>query len=79
MSDKVFAEAELKKFDGKEGRKAYVGCKGKVYDVTPSDMWEDGEHSGIHIAGMDLSDDMDNAPHGDEVMEGFEVVGILKG
>ena len=79
MAEKIFTEAELKKFDGKEGRKAYIGCNGKVYDVTDSDMWENGEHSGIHEAGLDLTEEIDNSPHGDEVMEGFPVVGILKG
>ena len=79
MADKIFTIDELKKFDGKEGKKAYVACDGKVYDVTVSDMWEDGEHSGIHEAGLDLSDDIDNAPHGNEVMESFPVIGILKG
>lgn len=78
MADKVFTIDELEKFDGKEGRKAYVACNGKVYDLTASDMWEGGEHSGIHEAGIDLTEEMDNAPHGNEVMESFPVVGVLK-
>ena len=31
---KVMTYDELKSFDGKEGRKAYVAYKGKVYDLT---------------------------------------------
>ena len=78
MAEKVFDEAKLKKFDGKEGRRAYVAVKGKVYDVTDSDMWQDGEHSGMHEAGLDLTDEIDNGPHGDEIMESWQVVGTIK-
>jgi len=31
-----FTLEELGKFDGKEGRQAYVAYKGEVYDVTDS-------------------------------------------
>jgi predicted heme/steroid binding protein len=73
---KKFTEEELKQFDGKNGRSAYVGYKGKVYDVTASYQWEDGEHTG-HTAGEDLTMQMEIAPHGEEVMEKMKIVGIL--
>ncbi|OGL46185.1 MAG: cytochrome B5 [Candidatus Schekmanbacteria bacterium RBG_16_38_10] len=78
MNEKVFDEAELKKFDGKEGRKAYVAVNGKVYDITESDLWQDGEHGGIHVAGQDLTDEIDNSPHGEDIMENWPVVGTFK-
>ncbi|OGL40155.1 MAG: cytochrome B5 [Candidatus Schekmanbacteria bacterium GWA2_38_11] len=78
MNEKVFDEAELKKFDGKEGRKAYVAVNGKVYDITESDLWQDGEHGGIHVAGQDLTDEIDNGPHGEDIMENWPVVGTFK-
>ncbi|MFP4331912.1 MAG: 2-oxoacid:acceptor oxidoreductase subunit alpha [Campylobacterales bacterium] len=70
-------EEELKKYDGKEGRKAYVAFKGKVYDVTSSSFWKKGEHEGLHVAGRDLSAQIAGAPHGDEVFKNFKVVGSL--
>ena len=48
---KKFTLEELAKFDGKEGRPAYVAYKGKVYDVSESWMWEDGDHQGLQEAG----------------------------
>ena len=45
-----FTLEELGKFDGKEGRSAYVAFKGKVYDVTDSSQWLEGDHLG-HAAG----------------------------
>lgn len=71
---KVFTLEELKQFDGKNGNKAYYAYEGKVYDVTGSKLWQEGEHFGLH-AGEDLTGKMEGAPHGTEVFAGFEVVG----
>ena len=65
---------ELSKFNGKNGNPAYVGYKGKVYDVTTSMQWSDGDHLG-HEAGQDLTESMDIAPHAPDVMERFKVIG----
>lgn len=75
----VFSAAELTKFDGKEGKPAYFVYKGKVYDVTGSKSWKEGKHYSDHLAGTDLSNKMIAAPHGEEVLSKFPVVGILKG
>jgi predicted heme/steroid binding protein len=53
-----------------------VGYKGKVYDVTESSQWSDGDHLG-HEAGKDLTEQMEIAPHADDVMERFKAVGTL--
>ena len=75
---KKFTLEELAKFDGKEGRPAYVAYKGKVYDVSESWMWEDGDHQGLHEAGKDLTEDMEDAPHEDDNLSEFPVVGELE-
>jgi predicted heme/steroid binding protein len=71
---KTFTKDELSKFDGREGRPAYVAYSGRVYDVTESEVFTDGDHLG-HDLGLDLTPDMDDAPHGDDVLEEFRVVG----
>jgi predicted heme/steroid binding protein len=71
-----FTLDELGKFDGKEGRPAYVAYKGKVYDVTESSQWIEGVHIG-HAAGEDLTEPMEIAPHSEDVMERMKVVGVL--
>lgn len=68
---------KLKQYNGKNGNKAYVAYKGKVYDVSRSTQWMNGTHQGMHEAGLDLTPAMENAPHADEVFNGFEIVDTL--
>jgi len=79
MEERVFTVDELAAFDGKDGKPAYIAHNGKVYDVSGSWMWENGEHQDEHSAGIDLTDDIDFAPHNDYVLENFPVVGTLEG
>jgi predicted heme/steroid binding protein len=74
-NSKTFSKEELRQFDGKNGRRAYIAYKGKVYDVTDSYQWIDGDHLG-HLAGLDLTEQMDIAPHEGVVMEKMILVGI---
>ena len=69
---------ELKEKDGKDGSKAYIAYKGKVYDVTGSPKWAGGVHMARHTAGRDLSDTLKMAPHGEEVLERVSSVGQLE-
>lgn len=75
--EKKFTLEELSKFDGKEGRPAYIAYKGKVYDVTDDYLWVDGDHQGEHVAGKDLTADMSRAPHAEDTLERVKLVGIL--
>ncbi|MFA6190941.1 MAG: 2-oxoacid:acceptor oxidoreductase subunit alpha [Sulfurimonas sp.] len=69
---------ELSHYNGKDGQPAYIAYKGIVYDVSKSDMWKDGEHQGEHTAGVDLSEALQYAPHGEDVFKGFKAVGKLE-
>lgn len=71
-----FSMADLSKFNGKNGNPAYIAFKGKVYDVTASSQWMDGDHLG-HEAGQDLTMALEIAPHGEEAVEKMKVVGVL--
>jgi len=74
---KEFTEEELAQYDGKNGKPAYVAYKGKVYDVSTSFLWKDGTHQVLHNAGADLTDALEQAPHGENFLERFPVVGTL--
>ena len=74
---KEYTLEELADYNGKNG-KIYIAYQGQVYDVTNSYLWEDGVHQGLHDAGQDLTETMDEAPHGTEVFKDSTVVGTLK-
>ncbi|MBS7647430.1 MAG: cytochrome b5 domain-containing protein [Candidatus Bathyarchaeia archaeon] len=75
---KKFTPKELAKYDGKNGKPAYIAYKGKVYDVSTSFLWKNGKHQALHIAGVDLTEALKQAPHGEDVLKRFPVVGILR-
>jgi predicted heme/steroid binding protein/uncharacterized membrane protein len=75
---KEFDLEELSRFDGKEGRPAYVAVHGRVIDITESRLWKDGVHMKRHHAGRDLTTDIKAAPHTPELLAGFPQVGVLK-
>jgi predicted heme/steroid binding protein len=74
---KKFTLEELKQYDGRDGRPAYIAFNGKVYDVTESFMWADGDPQGQHVAGKDLTSEIGMAPHGEETLERVKQVGVL--
>ncbi len=76
---KKFTSEELAKFDGKDGRPAYIAYKGKVYDVSARDLWDGGDHMGLHEAGNDMTEELEDATHGEENLEDLPVVGELAG
>ncbi|MCC7478377.1 hypothetical protein IT575_07930 [bacterium] len=73
---RTISAEELALGDGKEGRPALVAYKGKVYDVTPSKLWRNGKHVNAHLAGRDLTVEMGAAPHMEDVMNSFPVIGL---
>ena len=76
-AERNFTIEELKQYNGRDGRPGYIAYKGKVYDVTDSFLWIDGDHQGQHAAGKDLTEDMALAPHGEETFERVKIVGML--
>jgi predicted heme/steroid binding protein len=70
-----FTIKELEEFDGKNGKPAYIAYHGKVYDISESSFWSSGEHMGMHNAGKDLTEELELAPHGEEIFERVKLVG----
>jgi len=75
---KEFSIEELARYNGKNGAPAHTAYKRRVYDVSASFLWNGGNHQVFHAAGVDLTEAMEQAPHGGDVLEKFPVVGTLR-
>jgi arsenite oxidase small subunit len=69
---------ELKKYDGKEGKPLYLVFKGKVFDLSESRLWTNGVHMGKHSFNEKLEETIREAPHQEEVLSRFPVIGEVK-
>jgi predicted heme/steroid binding protein len=70
-------QEELSQFDGCEKRPAYIAYKGKIYEVTSSKLWVEGNHVRKHLAGNDLTEALRTAPHDEDKIIGMPLVGEL--
>jgi predicted heme/steroid binding protein len=74
---KRLSKEELARYNGKNGAPAYIAYKGKVYDASDSFQWKDGRHQVVHNAAKDLTDALEQAPHGADMLERLPMVGTL--
>ncbi len=76
---KKLSDEDLKQFDGLNGHPLYIVFEGKVYDLTSSKLWPQGKHMGMHNQSQDLTEAIKKAPHGDDNVYRFPLVGELTG
>jgi len=72
----AYTKSQLALRNGQDREEIWVAYKGKIYDVTLSRLWRDGKHY-EHWAGQDLTAELGDAPHNDNVFDKFKVVGVL--
>jgi predicted heme/steroid binding protein/uncharacterized membrane protein len=75
--EKQFTAETLSQCSGAEGRPACIAYKDRVIDVTGSKLWQNGQHMMRHRAGIDLTDEIKNAPHGLEVLDRYPQAGLF--
>lgn len=63
--------------NGQDKPDIWVAFNGLVYDVSQSRLWRVGKHY-EHWAGQDLTDELKDAPHTEEVFSRFKVIGKLE-
>ncbi|MFN6944765.1 MAG: cytochrome b5 domain-containing protein [Cytophagaceae bacterium] len=80
MEDKpipLYTASQLALRNGTDREEIWCAYKGIIYDVTKSRMWRNGKHY-EHWAGQDLTNELKDAPHNENVFDKFKVVGKLK-
>lgn len=75
-ANRAITPTELARHHGRDGAPCWVGYKGLVYDVSKSELFENGKHYWL-TAGQDLTAHMPDAPHLENVLEPFPVMGRL--
>lgn len=72
-----YTRSQLALRNGQDKIQVWIAFQGIIYDVTGSSLWRTGTHY-EHWAGQDLTEELEDAPHGAWVFEGFEAVGKLR-
>lgn len=73
---KLYSKQQLALRNGQDKPEIWVAYKGIIYDVTDSKMWKNGKHY-EHWAGQDLTEEIGDAPHTENVFKKFISVGQL--
>lgn len=72
----TITRAQLSLRNGQDKPEVWIAYKGVVYDVGRSRLWREGKHY-EHWAGQDLTHELPDAPHTDEVFTRFTAIGRL--
>ncbi|MBN3584080.1 cytochrome b5 [Algoriphagus aestuarii] len=73
---KVYTKQQLALRNGQDKPEIWIAYQGVIYDVTDSKMWRNGKHY-EHWAGQDLTEELVDAPHNNQVFQKFTVIGQL--
>ena len=73
----TITKSQLALRNGQDKPEVWVAFKGLVYDVSASRLWKNGKHY-EHWAGQDLTEELKDAPHTENVFDKFKIVGKLK-
>lgn len=63
--------------NGQDKPEIWIAYQGQVFDVTTSRLWREGKHY-EHWAGQDLTDELKDAPHTEDVFTKFKIIGKLE-
>lgn len=74
---KLITKQQLSLRNGQDKPEIWVAYNGVVYDVSPSRLWRNGMHY-EHWAGQDLTAELAEAPHNENVFDKFKAIGFLK-
>jgi predicted heme/steroid binding protein len=76
IPERAFTEAELSRYNGRNGNPAYVAVNGLVYDVTNNAAWGGATHFGI-TAGTDATQQFATCHAGQSILGKLKVVGKM--
>lgn len=69
LPDQIISLQELKRGTGERGTRKLIAFNGIVYDVTDCPKWRLDLHENLHFPGQDLTHELPEAPHQEEVFK----------
>lgn len=81
LADSSYTTEELALHDGVEGHDCLVAVDGDVYLIEGFALWSMGRHTpsgGRARCGLDLTDVIDESPHGRSKLQLLKKVGVLE-
>lgn len=80
IPDREISIYELRRNTGERGTPKWVAHEGVVYDVTDCPRWRREMHERLHFPGQDLTSELNDAPHAEDVFSRpcVKIVGKLK-
>ena len=67
VPDRIVTLLELRRNTGERGTRKFIAYAGLVYDVTDCPKWRSDLHEDLHFPGQDLSSELGEAPHAEDV------------
>ena len=67
IPERIISLAELRRNNGERGSRKFIAYDGVVYDVSDCPRWQKELHERMHFSGLDLSGEMEEAPHHEDV------------
>jgi predicted heme/steroid binding protein len=67
IPDRIVTIAELRRNTGERGSRKFIAYNGIVYDVTDCPKWRGELHEDMHFPGQDLTSELAEAPHAQDV------------
>lgn len=67
IPDRIVSLSELRRNNGERGNHKFIAYDGVVYDVSDCPRWKKELHENLHFSGLDLSGEIQDAPHQLEV------------
>ena len=80
ITEHIVTHMELRRNTGERGSRKWIAYDGMVYDVTDCPKWRTDMHEQLHFPGQDLTSELPDAPHREDVFSRpcVKVVGRLK-
>ena len=73
----IITKKQLSLRNGNDREEIWCAFNGIVYDVTKSRLWKNGKHY-EHWAGQDLTEELKDAHHNENVFDKFKMVDKLE-